>query len=219
MRKMRGRKRAAAPPLMFERADYQLFMRPETLPQKAGCSPHQIGRVVLTELGDNALDNGAKVGIVRPLDAGVMPVYQIIDSGTGIDPAEIPRLFAVNRSLLSSKLKRLPLRGMLGNGLRVVMGAVAAYNGTIAVTSRGRRLSLAVDPISGTTRVITDEPVPMQPGTMVEIGLVHLGGCKPVDLSIRIAHEGQQYRGPSRPAWDAALSRIVDGLDNEGDEP
>jgi DNA topoisomerase VI subunit B len=47
----------------------------------------------------------------------------ISDDGPGIDPDKIPTIFSVNRPLLSSKLKRLPLRGMLGNGLRVVMGA------------------------------------------------------------------------------------------------
>ena len=68
--------------------------------------------------------------------------YRVSDHGPGIDPADVPRLFAVNRPLLSSKLKRLPLRGMLGNGLRVVMGAVAAFDGTIIVTTRGRRLDV-----------------------------------------------------------------------------
>jgi hypothetical protein len=47
----------------------------------------------------------------------------------------VPRLFAVNRPLLSSKLKRLPLRGMLGHGLRVVMGAVAAFDGSRAAAA------------------------------------------------------------------------------------
>ena len=40
------------------------------------------------------------------------------DNGPGLDPADVPRLFAVNRPLLSSKRRRLPLRGMLGNGLK-----------------------------------------------------------------------------------------------------
>jgi hypothetical protein len=37
---------------MYERADWQLFCRGETLPQQAGCEPDQIGRVVLKELVD-----------------------------------------------------------------------------------------------------------------------------------------------------------------------
>jgi hypothetical protein len=54
MRRMRARKReaATAAPIMYERADWQLFCRGETLPQQAGCEPDQIGRVVLKELVD-----------------------------------------------------------------------------------------------------------------------------------------------------------------------
>ncbi len=37
----------------------------------------------------------------------------------------------------------MPLRGMLGNGLRVVMGAVAASDGWLAIETRGHRLTLA----------------------------------------------------------------------------
>jgi hypothetical protein len=124
MRRMRARKKAAAvaAPMLYERADWTLFLRPETLPQKAGCDPGQIGRVVLKELLDNALDAGGDASLSSDGDC----TYTISDDGPGIAPADVPRLFAVNRPLLSSKLKRLPLRGMLGNGLRVVMGAVGA---------------------------------------------------------------------------------------------
>lgn len=41
-RRQRERERAtttARAPLLFERADWQLFLRRETLPQKAGCGP------------------------------------------------------------------------------------------------------------------------------------------------------------------------------------
>ena len=61
MRRMRARHKAGAAvePLLFERSDWQLFTDPRTLPQKAGCEPQQIGRVLLKELTDNALDSGA----------------------------------------------------------------------------------------------------------------------------------------------------------------
>ena len=134
-RRQRQRERAAADvqaPLLFERADWQLFLRRETLPQKAGCEPAEIGRIVLKELVDNALDTGSDDLIIEEMLGG----WRVTDHGPGIATSAVPKLFAVNRPLLSSKLKRLPLRGMLGNGLRVVMGAVAAFDGTISVTSR-----------------------------------------------------------------------------------
>ena len=62
MRRMRERRRRrgrTAAPLLYERADWHLFMQPESLPQKAGCEPDEIGRIVLKELTDNALDVSA----------------------------------------------------------------------------------------------------------------------------------------------------------------
>src|SRR4030081_2386612 len=133
MRRMRAKRRemaqAATAPLMFERQDWTLFLDRATLPQNAGCQPNELGRVVLKELVDNALDTGATVTLDRADRVDEMIGYVIADDGPGIDPVEVPRLFAVNRPLLSSKLKRLPLRGMLGHGLRVVMGAVGAFGG------------------------------------------------------------------------------------------
>jgi biotin carboxyl carrier protein len=199
-RRHRALKKAApsTAPLLYERADWQLYIRPETLPQKAGCNPRQIGCAVLKEVVDNGLDFGAELGIER-IPGG----YRITDSGPGIDPAAVPILFAVNRPLLSTKLKRLPLRGMLGNGLRVVMGAVAAFGGAIAVTTRGHRLDLAVDRVTGKTNVTSDTSVPDMLGTTVEIMLRQFGGeeFRPAELSLKVAREGKQYTGPSRPSW------------------
>jgi hypothetical protein len=86
-----------------------LFTDLATLPQKAGCQPAYLGEVVLKELVDNALDTGANVSLDHIDDTWI-----VADDGPGLDPADVPRLFSVNRPLLSSKLKRLPLRGMLG---------------------------------------------------------------------------------------------------------
>jgi hypothetical protein len=157
MRRMRARKKAAtAPPIYYETADWQLFVDQQTLPQKAGCEPNELGRVVLKELVDNALDGGA--GKVT-LDGDTTRCI-VTDDGPGIDPHDVPRLFAVNRPLISSKMKRLPTRGMLGNGLRVVMGAVAALGGSISVTTRGRRYELGTDTVTGATErlAVTDAP-------------------------------------------------------------
>src|SRR5690348_5657386 len=66
MRRMRARRQEAAKmtssePLMFERHDWMLFLDRSTLPQRAGCQPNELGRVVLKELVDNALDTGTTV--------------------------------------------------------------------------------------------------------------------------------------------------------------
>ena len=48
--------------------------------------------------------------------------FFIEDDGPGLDgtPEEIAELFSIRRPMRSTKLLRLPQRGALGNGLRVV---------------------------------------------------------------------------------------------------
>src|SRR3954452_17845509 len=174
--------------LIYETEDWRLFTDQTTLPQKAGCQPAYLGEIVLKELVDNALEAGANVR----LDC-IDGTWIVCDDGPGLDPADVPRLFSVNRPLLSSKLKRLPLRGMLGNGLRVVVGAVAALGGTIAVSSRGHGLELKVDRATGKTIIASDTPVPDVPGTEIEIALPGRGNArKAADRAILIA---EHYRG------------------------
>ena len=93
VRRYRERQRFAAerrPPLIFERPDWRLFIDARTLPQKAGCEPGQIGRVILKELTDNALDSGA-----GDVDLVVAPKSCVVsDNGPGIDPDQVPRLLS-----------------------------------------------------------------------------------------------------------------------------
>ena len=146
MRRYRERKKsAAASPILYEQPDWRDFINRASLPRKAGCEPNQLGRVVLKELVDNALDAGA----VDVTLTGDERRCTVTDDGPGIAPDQVPRLFAVNRPRVSSKIKRLPTRGMLGNGLRVVMGAVAALGGTISVTTRGCRYDLRYEHRNG----------------------------------------------------------------------
>ena len=51
--------------IIYERDDWQLFLDPATLPQKAGCQPDDLPALVLKELVDNALDAGANVTLTR----------------------------------------------------------------------------------------------------------------------------------------------------------
>lgn len=140
---------------MFEREDWMLFRSIDSLGQKAGVGRDRIAAVVLKELVDNALDAGAKVTAECEELPGGSATFTVADDGPGIDGDDetLARLFSFRRGLLSSKLLRLPTRGALGNGLRVVMGAVSASGGGIEVSTRGRTLTLVSQP-DGTTVVI-----------------------------------------------------------------
>jgi hypothetical protein len=130
-RKRQQRERDRQSDLLYERTDWSLFLDPSTLPQKAGCYPADLRKIILKEVVDNALDTGANVTLKRE-----DKLWIISDDGPGIDPGDIPKVFCVNRALFSTKLKRLPLRGMLGNGLRVVMGATAVFHGASITVER-----------------------------------------------------------------------------------
>lgn len=201
-RKRRQRKRE----LIYERDDWQLFLDLATLPQKAGCYPFQLNQIVLKELVDNALDAGANVSLEYIGDQWI-----VHDDGPGINPADVPKLFSINRPLLSSKLVRLPSRGMLGNGLRVVMGAVSVRGGILIVETRGHRLHLATDSASGETLVVADELISKSPGTTVRLSLP---GSKhsdqiPAQTSIQIAECGNIIMAPRHPGGTAQVICIA----------
>src|SRR6266849_1745286 len=164
-------KLASQPPaqnLKFERADWTSFRTVEGLQQKAGVTQSKLRRLVLKELTDNALDAGARVRIGQLPDGG----YFVEDGGSGIEgqPEESARLFSIARPMISTKLLRLPTRGALGNGLRVVAGAVLASDGSLNVTTRNRRIELQPER-DGSTTVIKVTPVDFPVGTRIMINL------------------------------------------------
>ena len=97
---------------------------------------------------------------------------------------------------------------MLGNGLRVVMGAVAAHHGSIAITTRGQRIVLRVDPVSGKSEIVSQQPESLGSniGTSIEIKLPNFDGSEwgYASHSIEVAGLGQDYDGPSHPSWYGA---------------
>jgi hypothetical protein len=208
MRRMRERRKGQqAAPILYQIDDWQEFTNPATLPRKAGCDPDEIGRVVLKELTDNALDSGAAS---VTLDGDEHSVT-VSDNGPGLDRATILRVFAVNRPLLSSKRRRLPTRGMLGNGLRVVMGAVAAHKGMISVTSRGLTYELAQNSVTGGTRVAAERGAPDMVGTQVALKFpepLFDDAFYYARETIRVAGLGERYTGPSMPHWYSAESLV-----------
>lgn len=203
----------AAPPaqnFQFERPDWALFRQIPTLSQKAGVSSDRLRRLVLKELADNALDVAANVTCGTSDDG----FYYIQDDGPGLPPGEVGRLFSINRPLVSSKLWRMPTRGALGNGLRVVAGAVAASDGELRVLTRGRRLTLKPEP-DGSTSVVA-EVVDFPVGTRIEI---KFGAAMPEDefaatwahAAIALHGKGESYRGRTSPHWynAAALHEML----------
>jgi hypothetical protein len=205
--------------LKFERADWTLFRTVEGLSQKAGVPPDNLTRLVLKELADNGLDAGAKVTVGQLPSGG----YFVEDDGPGIDgtPEAIARLFSISRPLVSSKLLRLPTRGALGNGLRVVTGAVLASAGSLIVITRDRRIKLRPER-DGTTVVIGSKAVAFPVGTRVEIAF---GPALPRDpnalrwaqTACRMAR-GQTYAGKSSPWW-YDVTQFHELLDAAGNMP
>ena len=194
---------------MFERADWTLFRTVEGLQQKAGVAARLLQRLVLKELGDNALDGDGHLGY--GLVETDRDMFFVEDDGPGLDgtPKEIAELFSIGRPLRSSKLLRLPQRGQLGNGLRVVAGAVLASEGTLAVITRNRRITLRPE-LDGTTSVVNVVKAHQPVGTRIEISFGPTLPNDPdpfawVQKAQAVAGIGEAYRGRSSAYWyDAA---------------
>jgi hypothetical protein len=198
-RLQRARQRA---PILYDRDDWQLFLDLATLPQKAGCQPHELAALVLKELVDNALDPGAHVTLKHDGAHWI-----VTDDGPGIDPDEVTQLFAVNRPLRSSKLKRLPTRGMLGNGLRVVM----AWARELTVETRGYRFALMVNETDGHTTIVRRTTIRDRPGLTVILPGDDPDADRHAALILTMAAHGTVYAGPSLPHWYGAqdMARLM----------
>jgi hypothetical protein len=187
---------------MFEREEWTLFRTLATLSQKAGVPLERMPGLVAKELVDNALDAGAECRVDFLKGNG----FWVEDNGEGIDGTddEIAGLFSIRRPLRSSKLLRRPTRGALGNGLRVVTGAVLASGGSLVVRTKGRALRLTPQD-DGTT--LADRVGEFDvPGTRIE---VHLGTSLPVKgdtllwahQAIALAGGETRYAGRTSPHW------------------
>jgi len=166
LRKQRQRAReAAVREVEFVREDWTLFLHPDRLQQKAGCSRDHMRAMVLKELVDNALDAGPVATLARS-DADT---WVVTDDGAGLDRDRVLRFFAVKRPLTSTKLLRRPTRGAIGNGLRVVTGGAIASGGKLTVESRGGRYVLDVDRATGATVVVEVGGSEVVTGTRVTV--------------------------------------------------
>ena len=213
----------------FRREDWTLFRNLNTLGQKAGVPKEKLAALVLKELADNALDAGASCDVCYAGGG----TYIIRDDGPGIPGTdeEIAALFSINRPLSSSKLYRLPTRGALGNGLRVVAGAVLASGGTLQVTTRGRRLTL-VPQDDGTTQIAQVATGIRSPETEIRIQFgpalqTQQNATALADQAIAFRGESK-FEGLSSPHWydsdafyellqaagDLRVGAVVSGLVN-----
>ena len=164
---------------------------------------------MLKEIADNGLDAGAVV------EVGELPKgrgYFVDDDGPGIDgtPEEIARLFSIRRSMMSSKYLRRPTRGAVGNGLRVVAGAVLASEGTLTAITRNRRIELLPEWRDGSTTVVSVKSVKRPVGTRVEIGF---GPVSPAMMTCSSGRGGLPHVGirveaiPARPGHGGTTYR------------
>lgn len=192
---------------MFERPDWTLFRSLGTLGQKAGVPLRRLAALVVKELVDNALDAGAAAKVAQDGDW----IY-VEDDGPGLpgDAAAIARLFSIQRPLTSSKMVRVPSRGALGNGLRVVSGAILASSGDMFVETGGQRYDIR--PLDdGTSKVEMSTAPTRQTGTRIGI---RLGSGIPVgvnvlgwsEIAIAFAKPGKAYKGKTSPWWYDAES-------------
>lgn len=176
--------------MLFEREDWKLFGNMETLPQKAGVPKSKLSLLVCKELADNALDTCGSCEIGFEGD-----FCYVKDQGPGLDP----ELLAINRPLRSSKYLRLPTRGALGNGLRVVAGAVVASGGELYVATRGRNYRIHFQS-DGSARPESLGAYP-EAGTKISFTL----GREPIDSAwarLAIAYaKVETYRGKTSPYW------------------
>jgi hypothetical protein len=198
------------PDFQVRRPDTLLFATVEGLQKQSGVSKSQLRRLVLKELVDNGLDAADAAGRhgqveIERLDQNR---YCVADQGAGMHgtPDDLARLFALGRPMVSGKFWRLLERGALGNGLRIIVGTVAATGGTLEVTTRGRRILLHPRK-AGHTQIIEVAEAARETGTQI---IVTLGPDLPADVdelswaeaAIRLAKgAGPPYARRASPHW------------------
>jgi DNA topoisomerase VI subunit B len=106
--------------LTLTQEDWKRYMTPEGLSEKAGVPQSRFRELIVKELIDNACDIGGGRMFSKGDD-----ILEVHDNGSGV-PLEA---LSIKRPLVSSKHWRRGERGALGNGLRVVMGALYCLGG------------------------------------------------------------------------------------------
>ncbi len=185
-----------------QREDWTAFRTLDGCARMAGVSTTLLGRLVAKELADNALDAGGACRVGGLPSGG----FYVEDDGSGIpgDDAAVAALFSIGRPLTSTKMRRLPTRGALGNGLRVVAGAVLASQGALTVRTGARSLRLTPRDDGATTPQNIGHAY--GPGTRIEVALGKGAPDDPdvlawAEQAVGLAGAGKGYLGKSSPWW------------------
>jgi hypothetical protein len=193
--------------LKFEQEDWTQFRHLDGLQQRAGVRKELLPVLVIKELVDNALDEAEETGSIFGVKFGRLDDgrFYVQDRGRGIAPEETAQWFRINRPMLSTKRLRKPTRGVLGNGLRVVAGAVLASEGSLVVISRNQRVTLQPER-DGTTTVVKVEPIEFPNGTRIEIGFgpalpININPLAWAHIASHLAFHGSHYQGKSSSWW------------------
>jgi hypothetical protein len=192
----------------FTRHDWSIYV--SNLPQRAGVSFSRIRALVLKELVDNALDETDRVGRYGEvtLTQEGEHTYTVTDRGRGFadSPDELAPRFSIAKGMVSSKQWRKPARGCVGNGLRVIVGAVVSGGGRIIVRTRNQAVTLRAR-LDGTTAVDEVAPIDWPTGTAITVEIDPKYPAAPVtvewaQLAITLARQsGPAFTRKPLPSW------------------
>jgi hypothetical protein len=191
----------------FVRSDWQIYI--SNLPQRAGVPFTLIRALVLKELVDNALDEMDRVG--RPgvvvLTKDTDDIYTVTDQGRGFDdtPQELAKRFSIAKPMTGSKQWRKPTRGCVGNGLRVIVGAVVSGSGRIIVRTRNQEVTLRPR-MDGTT--VVDNVIPIDWPTGASITIQIDRNYPESDDSLALAKQAIALARQSGPAFNRKPSPV-----------
>ncbi|OJJ20947.1 hypothetical protein BKI52_10230 [marine bacterium AO1-C] len=189
--------------ILFTQPDWQLFTNINTLPQQAGVPKHLLPRLIAKELTDNALDVNSSVQVFHP-DPEKEGTFVVKNLGQGFAASdnEIADFFSIKRPLTSSKRFRLPTRGALGNGLRVVTATVFCLEGSLKVATNGRILQLT--PQNDGTTLAQKIGEFAEEGTEVHISIpndyFYYDTLEWANLALEI-NQGIHYQGKTCAHW------------------
>jgi len=190
--------------IFFIQPDWQLFTNLNTLPQQAGVNKHLLPKLAAKELTDNALDTNEKVDISHFIDDDLRDIFTVKNYGEGFiaTSEEIAKFFSIRRPLTSSKRWRMPSRGALGNGLRVVVGTIYCLKGELFITTHGKKWQL-IPQDNGFTEIKFIENQ-ISEGTTIQMIIPENPFAQQTpewaELALKV-NQGKNYLGKAQANW------------------